>query len=968
MKFIPKKTLARILFFAGWWLTLSVTSIAQNTDEVRVHLFPGTNHLRVDMQFDESIASDCRAAIVVAHAADNAVLAETTAALGSDFAGEKAASMVLDNLVADLWTPVDPVLYTVRLTIEQEGRTIYDRVMRTGFKSFTTTGGQLFLNGQKIFLRGIAINPPGRGIPADLEKSRAFAEEYVRFMLSQHVNVIRIPDNHNWYDVCDEMGMMVFGGNYSATVAGQRPPEDYDAGVEWYKQEKLGPISHHPSLIIYAMTNEVSYRGASAQRWEKFLTYAHKKLKAWDPDRLFIGNAGYGYGKSADICDLHRYWGWYYSSPFTFLKIRDNGNIIPFDKGVQPVTFTECVGNYSGPDGRYNLTPDHKNPVSQLCWTGHAAQSDQGRLASLHQCFAFKQATELFRRLRYINPELTGIFPFTTTFYNWHTVENFMDMDPKPVMEQALISYQPVLLSWELWQTQVYAGEEVSFIAHIVNDSEDFTALRDASLVVELRDKSETAWAADTIELPTVPYYGTAELPLSIPLPSTMPTGMYKLYGKVFEGSNVVSENETEIFIGNQSFVRAPLRSNRPILVYDPEGTTCNVLSALGYDVDCATAWKKPKSGQLLVIGENAAGPELVAQAANTVEFVRGGGRVLCLRQDSRHLPSLNEILPGRVGNVTMDIDNSEYPPPDRPSRNGFNINPERPGHPVFNGLQRDHFRVWSDYTAWNETQSGMPAVYPVTDGFILEDKADIAFTAVLANYSVGLEGVALAEMFEGKGSVMLCGFDLVRRSGIDPVADRLLVNLITHMLQDEAHGIHPLIDAPIRWGEYETEQGVLTGIYSGLMLNTRPKLTGSYREKEIVIHRDGHQFAERPGGWNNRAGIQYIPFGRRMFGPYYHRGFGGVPEPVNPDDLIGRGTFWCRVPEATTEMQTVAWNPADEPLSITISINDMKISEEQIAPSEYRTVVSRVDNTAGSIRIDLAGDRRLVIMETSFH
>jgi hypothetical protein len=104
------------------------------------------------------------------------------------------------------------------------------------------------------------------------------------------------------------------------------------------------------------------------------------------------------------------------------------------------------------------------------------------------------------------------------------------------------------------------------------------------------------------------------------------------------------------------------------------------------------------------------------------------------------------------------------------------------------------------------------------------------------------------------------------------------------------------------------------------------------------------------------------------MFGPYFHRGFGGVPEPEHPDEPIGKGTFWCRVPVATTEMETVVWNPVDEPLSVTISVNDEKVSEERIAPSEYRSIISRIKKAPGSVKIDLTGDRRLVVMETSFH
>src|SRR5690606_31968471 len=141
------------------------------------------------------------------------------------------------------------------------------------FNEFTSRNGQLFLNGKPIFLRGIAINPPGRGIPTELESSREFALEYVRYMKSLNVNIIRIPDNENWYQVCDELGMMVFGGNYSGSVDVERNTKEDDKGVQWYKEEKIYPKMHHPSLVIYELTNEVQYEGKFAQGWVKFLSY-----------------------------------------------------------------------------------------------------------------------------------------------------------------------------------------------------------------------------------------------------------------------------------------------------------------------------------------------------------------------------------------------------------------------------------------------------------------------------------------------------------------------------------------------------------------------------------------------------------------------------------------------------------------------------------------------------------------------
>lgn len=883
----------------------------------------------------------------------------------------------IDDLTVDPWTPTDPHLYHLLLTStgapttaarpESTGAPKLKLEQRIGFRTFESKDGSLYLNGKPIFLRGIAINPPDRGIPDSIEKSRYFAEQYVRFMKGIHVNIIRIPNNNTWYDVCDELGMMVFGGNYSGTVDGEKPPKDYDKAISWYENKAYAMIACHPSLMVYAMTNETPFAGKIATEWEQFLAYAFDKLHRWDSTRVFIANAGYGYGKAGDICDLHRYWGWYYSSPFTFLHVRNTEDIIPFPKRKgQPITFTECVGNYSGPDGRYNLTPDHKNPGSQLNWTGHAPDQVQALLANEHQSFTFKQATELMRRLRSVNPELSGVFPFTILFYNWHTIHDFIDMGPKPVTQQARLSYNPVLVSWENWTTQLYAGATFHPILHIVNDANDFTDLNGATFVYQVLDETKTPLVSDSLSLPSIAYYTTFNRPLDISIPANAAIGHYQLVGKIIKDGKVISENYDRLFVAGKSFIQSASTSVRKVLLYDKKEQTTAALQHLSVPFQRISSFKNITPGDLVVIGENSADADMVTQASALKQFVTAGGRLLVLRQDSRLLPNINAILNTPVKNVTMDLDYSQYPPPPRPSRNGYYVNPEHPDHPVFDGIDREELKVWSDYTHWKEAgKTGFPAIYPVTDGFVPQNKNDMQYISVLGDYGPGLEGMAIAEMFNGKGSITLCGMDLAPRSGLDPVADRLLANLVGYMGDNTSHSPYVLVTAPIIWGDYGSEKGILTGINSGLLLNGKPRLTGSYTRLRMTVTREGHEFAGGDrSGFNTRPGIQYVPYGRRPFGPYIFRGFGDVPAAVNPDDPTGEGSFFCSLPKGRTNAATLVWNPADQPLTIKIKVNDKEVTHT-IPAGERATIDCPVKDTR--IKMTFTGDRRLVLLQTAF-
>lgn len=872
--------------------------------------------------------------------------------------GNKVVFQV-SNLKVIPWQPVHPKLY--RFIFSADGNSDIEK--NIGFRIFESKNGNVYLNGNPIFLRGIAINPPDRGIPGAVEKNRKFAMDYVIFMKSIHVNIIRIPDDETWYEVCDELGMMVFGGNYGSTVDGEKPPHDYDKAVEWYKNVAYADIASHPSLMIYAMTNEVPYDGKRGQEWEKFLSYAHAKLKDWDNTRLYIANAGYGYGKSGDICDLHRYWGWYYNSPFNFINIRDNEKIIPFKKKLQPITFTECVGNYTGPNGAYNLTPDHKNPGSQLNWTGHADWSIQPKLADEHQSFTFKQATEMFRRLRPINKELSGVFPFTILFYNWNNVQQFIDMGAKPVTKQAKISYQPILVSFENWATQVYAGKTTNPIVYIVNDDDNFQELSDAKFVCQLKNDAQTILSTDTLLLPPIKYYSTWQKKLAVKIPINLVTGNYTLTGRVIKNDKLISENFDKLFITSENVFVA--KKSAEILLYDPAGATANALSKTSLHIKSIKSFNSIPQNSFLLIGENSADGLLAGEAEKIKRYIKNGGRVLCLRQNEKMLPNVNNILNTPFKNIITRLDVPSYPPPARPSRNGLYINPERPNHAVFDGIDREQLKVWSDYTNWDITKPGYPAIYPVTDGFVPYNKEDIENISVLANYGVGLEGIALAEVFNEKGSLVLCGFDLVNRFQLDPVADKILMNLLNYLTDGNAHQQYPLITQPIIWGDYTSEKGLLTGINSGLMVNAVPLVPENNKSK-ITVTKKGDRFLGAPGGFNTRPGVQYVAFGRRMFGPYYLRGFGNVPEPKDTSSNIGEGYFWCSIPQGKTTAVSTVWNQSSETLSITIKVNNEKEVGKEIKAGETINIPCPVNYE--KIKMHFKGDRRLVLLQTAFY
>lgn len=940
-----------ILLFVSKLLGVEIERIVPMTSDT---------HLKVEVHLKGSINETFELSGIINDSKSKAVLWQGV--LGQYLLKNNTDTVIIVNingLDTQLWTPVNPQLY--HLNIKAGNSTAEKRI---GFRRFEMKGGQFYLNGKPIYLRGNAINPPQRGVPAELEGSKEFARDYVRFMKSINMNLIRIPDNQNWLDVCDEEGMMVFGGRYGRPkgATADAPPVDFNLSEETYKNIDLGPFTSHPSVVIYILSNEMPYTGKAGDLYRDFLKKMYDSLLKWDNTRLYICNAGYGLGKSADIYDVHRYWGWYYNSFLTYLNMRDM-DMWQNEGRIQPITFTECVGNYTGVDGRFNLCSRTKQPGAQKCWTGHLPDDQQADAALTYQAFVLKNATEMFRRLRKQNSRLAGTMPFSIIFYNWDGVNSFAEMKPKPAAFQYRISYQPVLLSWENWQTQVYAKNGLSLIAHVVNDDEFCRDLNSAKIKWKLSQNGK-AFVSGEAQLPVIPYYSTGEKPMKIDLPSTLSSGYYKLEGEVWNNNEKLSFNETEIFIAGTDWVNMPMQ-NEVIQIYDIGGQTYSALLRLGYEPVKTNLDKNLKKKGLLIIGENSLTDLSADKSAQLSEYLKSGGRILCLKQNDTSFDT--KWLPiGNVKMLTESANDPEYLSPTYTYRDGMNINLERSYHSVFEGLAPDMFRLWSDYSNFDESKLGFPQIYPVSNGFDLTS-SDLSKVAVIANYSRGLAATGLAELFSAKGSVLLSGFDIISRVGIDPVAERFLVNMVNYMLTVENHQTYVQISEPIMWGDYASEKGIVTGAYNGLMLNTKPVVPevskAAFRQK---VDKLGYQYVGNYGGWNSNPGIQYIADGRRAVAPFSYSAGGSTV--IDESVEVGEGFFYVSVSKYLGKMHTTFENVTKTPLEMTITINDKLSRTYTIAPLSIIEVETKLPQHNGDLKVNFKGSRQLVIKSTDFH
>lgn len=904
--------------------------------------------------------------------------------LGSlDVRGTSATfEKTITGLQPKLWSPHSPALYHLAVTAKQGADTASMEPLRFGFRSISTKDGQVLLNGRPIFLRGIAINPPGRDIPDEVGFSKKFATDYVRYLRSQNVNMIRMnftftsdPRQQAWFDACDELGMMVYQGNYGGPPGGGKsrgpaidpeeqpnlfgskdptttrtaktaPPEDFEASVSAYKQV-FETYARHPSVVVYILSNELPGPVLSSPEWHDYLVKVDERINQWDPTRLVLGNAGYGLGREGDINDVHRYWGWYYNSFLTYYNLRDSVGLYGAETDKLPLTFSECVGSFTSPLGSFNLI-FKKQLAPQLGWTGHSAE--QVRDATAYQSFMVKRALESFRTMRRQNHRLAGIMPFTILFYNWEAISSFDEMKPKPAMEQMGVSYSPVLVSIENWRSQVYADKPLRDVrVHVVNDADDGSALNGAKLKLQLVAPGGKAAWSNSVELPSIPYFDAQVFPIQIDVPADA-AGDFILKAAIEREGKIVSSNSEPLYVAQPL---KPPTASKPVAVYDPRGDTINALQKLGITTTQIQNLETiPATEKNLIIGEHALTEQ--TSSRKLTDFISNGGRVLCLAQKAEQFdPSW---LSADIRMLTGTATDPTYTPQTRPTRDQQNINPQRPWHPVFKGIDRNRMRLWSDYSGWDQSKLGFPKVFPVTSGFKLNRDADLRNVAVLANYDRGLEGIAIAEIFDGTGSVILTGLDLVPRAGLDPVSDQMLHNLVDYLTSTD-HERLPLVEKPILWGDYPTERGVLAGPVQGLAYNCRwaPPPTAP----------DAVPLPDNTGAWNMRPGNPFVARGIRPFGPYSWST--GASPRQNSKSAIGTGIFHCRVPANRKFVVTTVENTQPQPQGMSVSVNEHSAHEEVIPPGKTLKIRTPITPGETDLAVRYTGHKELVILETAF-
>jgi hypothetical protein len=753
---------------------------------------------KVQLQLDNTDTKDGETKVEVSIAGANGVVAKKSESLKL-LPGKSSAKWTLKIPNAKYWSPDAPNLYTVKVSVDGSD----EETVRFGMRELTVKDKEFVLNGKPIYIKAAffeGLYPTRLALP----DNREMARREIQLAKDAGFNMIRPwrkPPPPEWLDLCDEMGVLVIGGlpiecmRQWPTVTPDMPrriehevraailrDRNRACIVQWeifneIWRKELKRMKHSMSMLareldpsrmildesggfadganIYlpyevepAKFNDVHmYLGAPLN--DK--TYAHvlglamndEEMRALGYDPKEIKNkhahAGLmtlvseiGYGSIPDVVDNNK-------------RFREKGNplVPPYRYHQMLEETTAAVLKESGLDAIY---PD----VQEFCIAQQKIHSDVN-----------KRMVEAVRS----NPNVRGYCVHALTGGDWVLGAGLLDLwrNPKESYYGTKEANAARYLAVRVMPRNIYAGQGARLTVAGINDLDAVGGKLDVKLL-DAEGKTVGKWTRD-VELGS----GISGL-LDEALDAAKLSGAYTAEVQLNGKDGVIARNTFGFDVFSEKDLKTP---EAEIAVLDSEGELISFLKKKGVAF-VEFSKDTPPSLPVYVVDNQAKEKDLKAKFQALEDFVKNGGTAVYLRALRRpgneywgaELPS-DLVLPIKKDKIhALGL--------------WVGVSHIVKDHPVFDGLPvntmmgQEYENVWSPYVL--SDMGNDLIVGSVSYGFYAGDKTH------LQSY-VGPEpafyGMDMGVVPHGNGRYVLNTLRLVENLGKDPVADKILLNMI---------------------------------------------------------------------------------------------------------------------------------------------------------------------------------------------
>jgi hypothetical protein len=381
------------------------------------------------------------------------------------------------------WSPGQPNMYKLKLSLIKGKDTADQSVIPFGIKDFQVKGKQFYLNNEHITLLGGTVvwhrwmrDQESRLLGYDVKwftenvilRSKEHGANYLRFHLG-------VPPEE-FLDLCDKYGLAVqyewsffHGMPASKESLLEQLPQWFDLAMR------------HPSVVLYHPYNE---------------TEGDQLKVIWEALDIILKNYPPLVMEERDVIHVHKYWwslfenlGLYYDSADQFPKA---------------IMVDEFGGNYldgEGMMGGYTTCPE-----TFLRFLGRNHTKEM-RLS--FQAVANARVAEYWRRIG-----AAGAAPFCI-LGSWNDGSHWfmgklIDGKPKPVWNDLTAAWSPRTVSIDLWDRNFVPGQKIALPLFLINDTRNKT---DFNIRLLLKDENEKIYFEKTVNYSDVlPFKTSVEI------------------------------------------------------------------------------------------------------------------------------------------------------------------------------------------------------------------------------------------------------------------------------------------------------------------------------------------------------------------------------------------------------------------------------------------------------------------------